>query len=116
MVMDLDIFEAFRAAGVPDDKARGAIDAIHGLIDRRYALHAEQLATRTDMAEMRGDLQRDVERLRGDLERAKGELAAKIAGTMTAVADAKSELIRWSVGSIFSAVAMVAAITRLLSH
>ena len=107
--MDLDIFEAFRAAGVPDDKARGAVDAIHGLIDRRYALHADQLATRGDLAEVRGELQRDVERLRGDVERAKGELAARIA-------DTKSELIRWCVGSILSSVAMVAAITRLLAH
>jgi hypothetical protein len=54
--MDLEIFEAFRAAGVPDDKARGAVVAINDLIDRRYALHADQLATRGDVASGRAEL------------------------------------------------------------
>jgi hypothetical protein len=56
--MELDILEAFRSAGVRDDKARGAVEAISGLIDRRYALHAEALATR-------GDLRAEASALRG---------------------------------------------------
>jgi hypothetical protein len=96
--MELEIFEAFRAAGVPDDKARGAVQAINGLIDRRYALHAEQLATR------------------GDLRAEASALRAEIAGVRAEIADAKTEMIRWSVGSIFAAVGMFAAITRLLVH
>ena len=51
--MELEIFEAFRAAGVPDDKARGVVVAIN---DRRYALHADQLATRGDVASGRAEL------------------------------------------------------------
>ncbi len=56
--MELEIFEAFRAAGVPDDKARGVVAAISDLIDRRYALHADQLATRGDVASGRAELNR----------------------------------------------------------
>jgi hypothetical protein len=104
--MDLDVFEAFRAAGVPDDKARGAVEAINGLIDRRYALHAEQLATR-------GDVRAE---LRTEIAGVRAELRSEIAGVRTEIADAKSELIRWCVGSIFSAVGAFAAITKLLTH
>ncbi len=103
--MELEIFEAFRAAGVPDDKARGVVAAISDLIDRRYALHADQLATRGDVASGRAEL-----------ERVTGELTASIASVRTEIAEAKSELIRWSVGSIFASVGMFAAITRLLAH
>jgi hypothetical protein len=103
--MELEIFEAFRSVGVPDDKARGAVEAINSLIDRRYALHAEQLATRSDLAGVRTDLAG----VRAGLERVKGELTVGIA-------EAKSELIRWCIGSIFSAVAAFAAVSRLLAH
>ncbi|HEX4583316.1 MAG TPA: hypothetical protein VH183_00690 [Burkholderiaceae bacterium] len=96
--MELEVFEAFRAAGVPDDKARGAVEAINDLIDRRYGLHAGQLATRGDLADVRAEI-------------------ASVRADLTAeIADAKSELIRWSVGSIFASVGMFAAITRLLAH
>jgi len=125
--MELEIFEAFRAAGVPDDKARGVVVAINDLIDRRYALHAVQLATRGDVASGRAELERvtgeltaSIAGLRGELTASiaglRGELAASIATVRTEIAEAKSELIRWSVGSIFASVGMFAAITRLLAH
>jgi multidrug resistance efflux pump len=121
--MDLDVFEAFRAAGVPDDKARGAVEAINGLIDRRYALHAEQLATRGDVAGVRAEIAgvraevADVRaELRTEIAGVRAELRSEIAGVRTEIADAKSELIRWCVGSIFSAVGAFAAITKLLTH
>jgi hypothetical protein len=114
--MDLDIFEAFRAAGVPDDKARGAVEAINGLIDRRYALHAEQLATRGDVAVIRAEIVDVRAALGAEIVGVRAELRAEIAGVRTEIADAKSELIRWCVGSIFSAVAMVSVMTRLLAH
>jgi multidrug resistance efflux pump len=121
--MELEIFEAFRAAGVPDDKARGAVEAISDLIDRRYALHAEQLATRADVAELRTDLERFRSELsagiagtNAEISSVRGELAASIAGVRTEIAEAKSELIRWSVGSIFASVGMFAAIMRVLAN
>ena len=128
--MELEVFDAFRAAGVPDDKASGAVGAINDLIDGRYSLHAEKLATREDVAGVRADLERlkgelrseiaeargetfatrgEVARVRAGLERVKGELRSEIAA-------AKGETIRWCVGSIFASVAMFAAITKLLTH
>lgn len=96
--MELEVFDAFRAAGVPDDKARAAVESINRQIDRRYSLHADQLATRADVAG-----------LRAELERTRGELVAMIA-------QAKTGMIQWSVGSVFASVGMFAAITKLLAH
>ncbi len=107
--MDLEVFDALRAVGVPDDKARAAVESINRQIDRRYALHAEQLATRTDAAEVRAELRSEVAGVRAELERIRGELVAKIA-------EARTDMIQWSVGSVFASVGMFAAITRLLAH
>jgi hypothetical protein len=44
------------------------------------------------------------------------EVRTEIADVRVKIAEAKSELIRWSVGSTFASVGMFAAITRLLAH
>ena len=49
--MDLEVVDALKAAGVPDDKARAVVASLHREIDQRYVLHAAQLATRADLAE-----------------------------------------------------------------
>ena len=103
--MELEVFDALRAAGVPDDKARAAVELINRQIDRRYSLHADQLATRADVAGVCAKL----ERTRGELARTRGELVAMIA-------QAKTDMIQWSVGSVFASVGMFAAITKLLAH
>jgi demethoxyubiquinone hydroxylase (CLK1/Coq7/Cat5 family) len=78
--MELEIYNAFQAAGVPDEKAKAAVEAINKTIDSRYAIHARELATRGD-----------VEKVRADVEKFRGELKADIANT-------KAELIKWYVG------------------
>lgn len=83
--MELEIYEAFRSAGVADDKAKAAVESINREIDRRYALHSDQLATR------------------GDVETVRRELA-----------EAKAEIIKWSIGAMFAAVGMFAAIVKLM--
>jgi hypothetical protein len=54
--MELEIYEAFKAAGVADDKAKAAVESINREIDRRYKLHADQLATRADLAEAKTEI------------------------------------------------------------
>ena len=93
--MELEVFDAFRSAGVPDDKARAAVESINRQIDRRYSLHAEQLVTR-------GDLRAEIAELRTEL--------------LTKIAQTKTDVIQWCVGSIFASVGMFAGITKLLPH
>lgn len=83
--MELEIFEALTAAGVPADKARQVAESIDKAIDRRYELHARQLATRGDRAEMEARLTRTI-----------------------------SDMQRWTVGAVFAGIAGAAAITKLL--
>lgn len=84
--MELEIYEAFLSAGVKEDKAKAAVESINKEIDKRYSLHADQLATR------------------GDVEIVRRELA-----------EAKADIIKWAVGSIFVAVGLFATIMKVLS-
>ncbi len=82
--MELEVYNAFVKAGVSEADAKAAVESINREIDKRYALHSQQLATRGDLAEMENRLLR-----------------------------ALSEMQRWTLGSIFAAVALFAAITKL---
>ena len=75
--MELEIYNAFVKAGVPEADAKAAVESINKEIDKRYALHATQLTTKTDLAE------------------------------------AKVEIIKWSIGTMFAAVGLFAAVTKL---
>jgi hypothetical protein len=125
--MELEVFDAFRSAGVPDDKARAAVESINRAIDRRYALHAEQLVTRGDLRAEGATLREEMAALRAEVATLREEMADRIAGVrsdlertrgelLTRIAETKTEVIQWCVGSVFASVGMFAGITRLLSH
>ncbi len=82
--MELEIYNAFIKAGVPEVDAKAAVESINKEIDERYAMHAQQLATRGNIEMVRKDL-----------------------------AEAKFELIKWTIGTMFAAVGLFATITKL---
>lgn len=77
LIMELEIYNAFIKAGVPEAEAKAAVESINREIDKRYTLHAAQLVTKNDLAE------------------------------------AKLEIIKWSIGTMFAAVGLFATITKL---
>jgi multidrug resistance efflux pump len=89
--MELEIYEAFTAANVPADKAKAAVESINREIDRRYSLHAQQLATR------------------GDVKEVKQEMAEMEARLLKAL----NEMQRWTLTTIFAAVAALAVINKI---
>ena len=72
--------------------AKAAVDSLNREIDKRYALHAQQLATRGD-----------IEVVRKDMAELKAELMRSIA-----------ESQRWTITSIFAAVGLFAALSKML--
>ena len=89
--MELEIFEALTAVNIPAEKARAVAASIDAAIDRRYALHERQLFTKGDGAELRKDM--------AEME--------------TRLMKAISEMQRWTIGSVFAAVALFAAIVKI---
>lgn len=75
--MELEIYNAFIKAGVPELEAKAAVESINREIDKRYSLHAQQLATKADLS------------------------------------DAKVDIIKWTIGSMFASVGLFAAITKV---
>jgi len=86
--MELEIYSAFVKAGVSEADAKAAVESINREIDRRYAMHADKLATRGDVAELRGVMKADL-------------------------AEAKTEIIKWTIGSMLAAVGLFATLTKL---
>ncbi|MDP2783336.1 MAG: hypothetical protein Q8O38_01890 [Sulfurimicrobium sp.] len=82
--MELEIYEAFISAGVKEDKAKAAVESINKEIDKRYRLHADQLATRGDIVEVEKQ-----------------------------IAESKTEIIKWTIATMFAAVGIFAAIVKL---
>lgn len=89
--MELEIYNAFVKAGVSEADAKAAVESINREIDKRYTLHSQQLSTRGD-----------VETVRKDMAELKADLIKAIA-----------ESQRWTITSIFGAVALFAALTKI---
>ena len=97
--MELEIYNAFVKAGVSAADATAVVESISKEIDKRYALHSQQLSTRGDLAELRTTLVSDLAELKTTLR--------------SDLADFKVEIMKWSIGTMFAAVALFATITKL---
>lgn len=61
--MEIEVFQAFTSAGIPEDKARTAVDALRKDIDRRYSVNSDALATRKDLAVSMAQVDASIARL-----------------------------------------------------
>ena len=107
--MDLEVVDALKSAGVPEDKARAVVVSLHREIDQRFALHTSQLATRGDLA----DVKVEMTRLHAESMAATAHLETRLIEMM---AETKVELIRWFLGSLIATGGVVTAIVRLTGH
>ncbi len=85
MSIDAVVFRTFRKLGIDDADAVAFADELNAAIDKRYELHYKQLFTK------------------GDGESMKSEL-------VKAISDAQ----RWTITTMFAALAAVAVIQKLL--
>ena len=111
MRMDLEVVDALKAAGVPDDKARAVVASLHREIDQRYALHAAQLVTRSDFADGIGGVKLSIAQIETRLETKLAQLEVK---TVTAIAETRVELIKWFLGSMIAMTGIILASVRLM--
>ncbi len=82
--MELEIYNAFVKAGVSEADAKAVVESINKEIDKRYGLHSVQLATKSYLAEVETRLTK-------------------------LIADSQ----RWTITSVFAAVRLFAAITKI---
>jgi hypothetical protein len=120
--MIAEVYDAFKAAGAPEDKALAAATVLAGFAPPEpVATKADVAALRSelksDLTALKGELKADVAALKGELKAdvaaLKGELKADVAALKSDLADVKSELgarisiveaklgmIQWLMGSI----------------
>jgi hypothetical protein len=97
--MELEIYEAFKSAGVADEKAKAAAESVGKAMDRRFDFQERQLATKADVAGIKTDLAA----IKTDL----AEMESRVLKTI-------AETQRWTMGAIFAGMAAVATIIKLL--
>lgn len=90
----IELYDALKAAGVDEDKAKAAAQAVIG------AESKTDLATRTDLAELQRVTRTDINDLR--------------LSTKADLANLEASLIKWNVGAIIAMTAVFAAIVKLL--
>ena len=54
--MEIQVFNAFRKAGLSDDQAQAIVEAVNKSIDERYRLHADKIATKGGLKELESSL------------------------------------------------------------
>jgi hypothetical protein len=118
--VDLEVVDALKAAGVPDDKARAVVASLRREIDQRYTLHAAHLVTRGDLVEAIGsaklELVQSIASVKLEMARLHAEAIAASARLETRMAETKTELIRWFLASFVAMAGVVTAVFRLMPH
>lgn len=89
--MEIERYQAFISAGVPEDKARSAADSIKKEIDQRHAAHSNVLVTQKDLAATAAQL----------------ELAIAKVGLQ--IAESRDSTVRWIVATTIALAAVVIA-------
>lgn|SRR5262245_26479508 len=96
-----EVYEAFKAAGVPDDKAMAAARAV--IPGEQLAL----LATKSDIAEFRATTKSDLAEVRAGI----GELRA---ATKTDIAELKASVVMWLVTTQLAQLLALVALLRFV--
>jgi multidrug resistance efflux pump len=81
--MITELYDALKAAGAPEDKARRAAETV---------ATREELVTRTDLAAVRTELKADIAATRAELAAVRTELKADLAGLEAELAGLRAEM------------------------
>ena len=93
--MKLEIYTAFVNAGRSPDVAKAVVNSISREIDKQCSLHSQQMAAR------------------GDVEGVRNEIAELCGANKADIAEAKFEIIKWTIGGMFAAVGLFATIIKI---
>ena len=126
--MELAIYEAFRGAGVDEEKAKDIAanlnanfnttinTTVNKAVEHHYAVRSPQTATKGDVGKVRLDVEKlrlDVEQLRLEIERVRLETKADIEKVRAGIEKSKNDIIRWMFGAIIAAAGIAMAIARI---
>lgn len=123
----VNLFEALVSIGISRERAQSLCDLFERGIDERYSLHAQVLATKRDLADLELKLMREMsrssERIAQTNERVSqtneriSQTNERIAQLETRlrvdIAESKSEIIKWMLGSMFALAGLLITVIKL---
>jgi len=96
-----ELYDALRAAGVDDDKAKAAAAAVAATRD------LSGLVTKTDLAELHTDIMADLAEIKTGFVRLEGASKADLSAL-------RADLMQWTVGVLIAMTAIFGVIVKLL--
>ena len=88
-IMISEVYEAFKAGGTPEDKAKAAAEAIARQEERFNNLDTAVANVRADVAELRAEVKTDIAELRTELKMDMADLRTEV---KTEIADLRTEM------------------------
>lgn len=85
----VELYDALKAAGVPEDKAQAAAASVIGGTEKNA------LATKSDLAELRSELKADTASLRSELKDEIGTVRERLSSVETGL-----RYVQWSIGTV----------------
>lgn len=126
--METEVFQALTSAGISEEKARAAVDALRKDIDQRYSINSDALATRKDLAVSMAQVDASIARLdarlgvaiaNGDarlevsianldarIANIDGRLELTIAKLCLQISESRDQTIRWTISTMVALVAV----------
>ena len=105
-MMISEVYEAFKASGTPEGKAKAAAEALARQEERFNRLDTAVANVRADVAELRTELKTDMANLRTELKtdmaNLREELKTDMANLRTEITELKTgmDMIKWLMGGI----------------
>lgn len=100
-----------KEAGFTDRQAEAQAEALAAVVD-------SNLATKTDIERLHNATKTDIEMLRRDIELLRNNTKTDIEllrrDMKVEIAEARADIIKWCVGSVFASVGLFAALVKLL--
>ncbi len=113
----INLIDALMSIGISRDRAYSLAELFERGIDERYSLHAQVLATKRDLSELElkitREITREINQTNERISQVELSLRTDINATRLAIADSKTEIIKWMIGSIVALGGLLIAVIRL---
>ncbi len=111
--LSINLIDALMSIGISRERAYSLAELFERGIDERYSLLAQVLATKRDLSELELKITREINQTNERISQVELSLRADINATRLAIADSKTEIIKWMIGSLVALTGLLIAVIRL---
>lgn len=108
----INLIDALMSIGISRERAYSLAELFERGIDERYSLLAQVLATKRDLSELELKITQEINQTNERISQVELSLRADINATRLAIADSKTEIIKWMIESLVALAGLLIAVIR----